>query len=96
MRHTSDCAVYNAPAMAVGECNCSAKFAHGFHIFKDGNMWCAVGPHFRDLQQDNAGFGETPQHAYDEWWLANSRRGGFRTGWAKPDFSKFLIHGEVT
>lgn len=68
----------------------------GFHIFKDGNMWCAVGPTFRDLQQDRAGFGETPVVAYAKWWEANAMRGGFRTGWAKPSFEKFIIHHVVS
>lgn len=64
----------------------------GFHIYRDGNMWCAIGPHFRNLQEDNAGFGGTPEAAYDAWWDANAHRGGFRTGWAKPAFAKFVIH----
>jgi hypothetical protein len=37
--------------------------ADGFHLMKDGNAWCAVGPEFVDLVQSPAGFGETPQAA---------------------------------
>ena len=32
-------------------------------LYKDGNMWCAVAWHFRDLGQDDAGFGETQEEA---------------------------------
>lgn len=32
----------------------------GYRIFKDGDMWCAVGPGFIDLQVSPAGFGKTP------------------------------------
>ena len=28
-------------------------------LYRDGNMWCAVGPGFRDLALDKAGFGAT-------------------------------------
>lgn len=40
-----------------------AKHLNG-DIFMDGNQWCAVGPGFRDLQQDHAGFGDTPVEAF--------------------------------
>lgn len=54
-----------------------AEIAHGFHLFRDGDMWCAVGPHFQDLMQSHSGFG--PDHASavadlhkhferDPWW----------------------------
>lgn len=39
--------------------------AHGFHVFRDGNEWCAVGPHFRCLADSGAGFGETPEAAVE-------------------------------
>lgn len=32
----------------------------------DGNMWCAVGPHFRNLAIDVAGFGLTQEKAVAE------------------------------
>ncbi len=32
-------------------------------LFKDGNAWCAVGCHFRDLAVDVAGFGDTQTEA---------------------------------
>ncbi len=36
----------------------------GWHIFADGNAWCAVGPAYVDLQQSLAGFGYTHAEAY--------------------------------
>lgn len=39
---------------------------HGFHIFRDGNAWCAVGPHFHDLAVSDAGFGPTKSDAIKE------------------------------
>lgn len=32
-------------------------------LYMDGNQWCAVGPHFRNLAQDLAGFGDTQEDA---------------------------------
>jgi len=49
----------------------------GFRIFRDGNAWCAVEPHFQNLQESRAGFGDTPEEAYlncvkelekSNWW----------------------------
>lgn len=37
--------------------------AEEYRIFKDGDRWCAVGPGFRNLQEDPAGFGPTPHAA---------------------------------
>lgn len=65
--------------------------SHGFHIFRDGNAWCAVGPHFRDLMQDKAGFGDTPQHAYSRWKTDNSRDPWWRDK-PMPDFDRFTVH----
>ena len=38
----------------------------GCSIYMDGNKWCAVGPKFRNLQEDHAGFGNTPVEAFAE------------------------------
>ena len=35
----------------------------GYRLFMDGNAWCAVGPHFKCLAIDPAGFGETEEAA---------------------------------
>jgi hypothetical protein len=32
-------------------------------IDRDGNLWCASGPHFTNLAQSHAGFGSTKLHA---------------------------------
>lgn len=65
--------------------------SHGFHIFADGNVWCAVGPDFIDLVKSRAGFGYTPEDAYADWWYANQNTVFWQTN-AKPDFDKFVIH----
>lgn len=36
---------------------------HGFHLFRDGDAWGAVGPEFVDLQRSPAGFGATKEAA---------------------------------
>ncbi len=36
---------------------------YGVEIKKDGDMYVAIGPNFRTLQQDHAGFGATPEEA---------------------------------
>lgn len=36
----------------------------GGNIAMDGDLWCATGPGFRDLQLDLAGFGPTPVEAF--------------------------------
>lgn len=68
-----------------------ADISQGFHIFLDGNAWCAVGPNFRDLQQDRTGFGRTPSDAYEAWWQANCRW-LTQSGHTNPDYAKFVIH----
>ena len=37
-----------------------------YHLFKDGDMWCATFPDFINLQESDAGFGETPTIAIAE------------------------------
>lgn len=69
-----------------------AEIAHGFHLFRDGDMWCAVGPHFQDLMQSNAGFGADhasavadlhKQFERDPWWQNKSL----------PGVDRFQVHG---
>jgi hypothetical protein len=60
----------------------------GFHIFQDGNSWCAVGPNFIDLQESVAGFGSTPIAAYTQWLV---RRAG-RRGALPPRYKDFTVH----
>lgn len=35
-------------------------------VFKDGNMYCAVYPDFKNLQESPCGFGKTPEEARKE------------------------------
>lgn len=35
----------------------------GINVKPDGDMWCATGPGFVDLQESKAGFGKTPREA---------------------------------
>lgn len=64
---------------------------HGYHLFKDGAAWCAVGPHFVDLMASDAGFGITKEQAVealhrrmrkDRWW--NDK--------VLPPLGKFFVH----
>jgi len=66
-------------------------WAHGFHLFRDGSAWCAVGPHFIDLMKSKAGFGDTREDAVadlctqltmDPWWRNK----------ALPTLDKFTVH----
>lgn len=73
--------------------NPTPDYSHGFHIFKDGNMWCAVGPHFRNIQEDRAGFGETPLIAYTAWWAANEHSPNIRAVvHSEPGLDAFTVH----
>lgn len=65
--------------------------ANGFHIFRDGNAWCAVGPHFTDLMQSSAGFGDTPQAAVADLRIKLSHRSWWRDK-ALPTIDLFIIH----
>ena len=47
--------------------------SHGFHVFRDGDAWCAVGPHFIDLMKSTAGFGNTPASGRTTDWKSISR-----------------------
>ena len=60
---------------------------NGFHIFRDGNSWVAVGPSFFDLEASIAGFGGTPEQAYEEWF----KRRRQDVGTAAEPFSAFKI-----
>jgi hypothetical protein len=66
--------------------------AHGFHLFKDGDAWAAVGPHFVDLQQSPAGFGETKDQAVKALH-AELRKAGWPES-AMPALIRFKVHDE--
>jgi hypothetical protein len=78
-------------------CACSKQvvdmdISEGFHLLKDGNAWCAVGPEFRDLKRSPAGFRATPQEAVKEL-CAQLRRAGYPDR-SMPRVGAFLVHGE--
>lgn len=35
-------------------------------IFRDGNQWCATYPHFENLHESEAGFGDSPGEAVND------------------------------
>jgi hypothetical protein len=35
----------------------------GWHVIRDGNFWCAVGPKFEDLVRSPSAWGSTPEEA---------------------------------
>ena len=37
----------------------------------DGNQVCAVGPDFTDLQESDAGFGDSLRLAFEDYWKQN-------------------------
>lgn len=49
------------PALA-----CECHGGPGIRTYKDGNAWCAVKPDFVNLQESDAGFGNTPEAATKE------------------------------
>lgn len=51
------------------------QISRGFHIFPDGDMQCAVGPHFRNLQESDAAFGPTPVDALNAFNKIRGRNG---------------------
>ena len=64
----------------------------GFHLFRDGDMWAAVGPHFVDLQQSPAGFGMTKAEAVQALH-AELRKVGWPES-AMPALIRFKVHDE--
>jgi hypothetical protein len=73
----------------------------GWHIFADGNMWCAVGPAFENLQESPAGFGPTPNAARMDLIRAAGREAAkqypdLAIAWANmqipPKLGEFHIH----
>jgi hypothetical protein len=65
--------------------------SRGFHLFRDGDAWCAVGPDFVDLQRSPAGFGATQQEAVRALWV-ELRKAGW-PDWL-PALSDFAVHGQ--
>jgi hypothetical protein len=65
--------------------------SHGFHIFRDGAAWCAVGPHFIDLMKSDAGFGDTPEEAVAEFHSV-LRRDSWWQNKPLPTMDEFEVH----
>lgn len=59
----------------------------GWHVIRDGQAWCAIGPEFDDLEVNIVGWGSTPQAARD---MLSSQYGGEL---AVPDLIDFQVHG---
>ena len=47
-----------------------------YRIFRDGDQWCAVTRDFINLQESEAGFGDTPEQALAVLRLVQSGKGG--------------------
>jgi len=63
----------------------------GWHIFADGNTWCAVGPVFEDLQASPSGWGYTHAEAYrDLMRVLSGSDAGYLTH--RPHIADFRIH----
>jgi hypothetical protein len=65
---------------------------HGFHLFRDGDAWCAAGPEFTDLQRSPAGFGDTQAEAV--WALRREMRKAGYPDRTLPKLGEFTVHGE--
>lgn len=63
---------------------------HGFHLLKDGDAWCAVGPEFVNLQRSPAGFGDTPEEAVKAL-RAELRKAGYPDH-SLPRLGGFTVH----
>ena len=66
--------------------------AHGFHLLKDGDAWCAVVPDFLDLQRSPAGFGDTQQEAVRALRV-DLRTAGYPDR-SLPSLGEFAVHRE--
>lgn len=71
--------------------NAVGDVSSGFHLFMDGDAWCAVGPQFFDLAISDAGFGATHAEAIADlnsrlknqrWWRDKSL----------PEIGQFKVH----
>jgi hypothetical protein len=42
--------------------------SHGFHLYRHGTAWCAIGPKFENVHVSVIGFGDTMCDACNEHW----------------------------
>lgn len=67
-------------------------YSRGFHIFRDGTAWCAVGPQFIDLMASDTGFGDTLETAVSDLNSVLSRRRWWQDK-VLPTLKDFTVHG---
>jgi hypothetical protein len=70
---------YCQHSASVFACNAGPKpdwWNTEIRVFRDGNAWCAVGAGFTNIQESDAGFGDTPQAAVDDLKRPNSKISG--------------------
>lgn len=65
-----------------------SDITHGYHVFKEGDAWMAVGPHFVDLVESIVGFGSTPEQAVAEW-RSRIAASSYRQPNSLPEFDWF-------
>jgi hypothetical protein len=70
------------------------EISSGFHLYKDGDAWCAVGPTFVDLQQSVAGFGDTMIDAVNDLWRQLKTEPSWRDQ-EPPNFHQFKVWDEL-
>lgn len=63
----------------------------GFHVFRDGADWCAVGPTFESLATSIVGFGNSPARAVHELRIAAYKAG--ERFHKLPIITEFTVHG---
>ena len=66
------------------------------NYFKDGNMICCVEPNFRNLQEDNAGFGDTRREAFDDFCLSQGEVIKFKHATQSLDINEMARYQELT
>jgi hypothetical protein len=91
---------YNSIRASGGSMSESRSVANHFILFRDGELWCAAPPGFRNLALDPAGWGSTRDEAIsnlcrDREFQARARE----QKWPEPkieDFLELLELGEST
>jgi hypothetical protein len=64
--------------------------SYGFHLFRDGGAWCAVGPNYIELVLSPVGVGATQEDAVKALHVALRK-----SGWCDkpmPEMSSFKVH----
>jgi hypothetical protein len=69
------------------------NISYGFHLFRNGDTWCAVGPDFVDIQRSPAGFRETQEGAVNALHAELRKRGWHDS--ALPVLGCFKVHDDA-